>query len=137
VKQIALRVALLFLWFLCVLFIGTALAQDSYTISFSSTATEEAVLSILYTDACATALASNQTLPGGCVESPPGQCLCTPSNAQKRNFLAVHYLKDGFEADRRAIYVSRGALYRERYPTMSKADRDICDTAAGFTPLLP
>ncbi len=117
---------------------GMATAQDTYDMPpFTTTADEEATILILYTANCMSQLASNNPLPGGCVESPPGQCVCTPSNAQKRNFMSVHYLKDGFTKDRKALYETRGAEYRNCYPLLGKVDRDYCDSACGFFPLLP
>ena len=117
---------------------GSVWAED-YTITFSSNSDQEAILLALIHDECASLLSSSQAIPGYCSQNAPPDdqsCTCTPSNAQKRNFLASHYLAAGFVKDRNALYRSQGAEIGRLFPTLGKAERDACSTAAGL-PLLP
>ena len=105
-----------------------------YTISFSSNTDQEAVLRILIHQECARLISSDQPIQAYCTQNPApddGNCTCTPTATQKRAFISQRYLVGGFSTDRRNIYLSRGRDLGRLYPSLSKAQRDAMDTAAG------
>lgn len=134
-----MRYLLIAMLLLCGVLVGVSAAQDTYTLNFSTNATQEAVLSKLIHNECARRLSVTETIQTYCTQNAaPNEttCTCTPSTAEKAAFMLQTYMTPGFTQDRQALYRTRAFEYQAQYPSWTKTQRDAVDTAAG-KPLLP